>query len=154
MEKIYRPNVGIALYNTQGLFWVGQYNTNRFNSWQMPQGGIEPGDTIEKTILKELYEETGITKEKIEIIHISNKKRYYDLPKEIKKPFDGQEQTWVLIKFNGKNSDINLSTQDYDEFKDWRWATSDEVLNEIVDYKKEIYIDVFKEFLPLIKKEK
>lgn len=151
MEKIYRPNVGIALFNHQGLFWSGQYNSNDFIAWQMPQGGIEQDASIEQTAFKELYEETGITADKVKIIKISTEKHRYDFQEEIRRSiYAGQEQIWILMQFLGQDTDINLSTQTKDEFKNWKWASSDEILQDIAPYKKDIYKKVFEEFLPLL----
>lgn len=151
MEKIYRPNVGIALFNKDGLFWIGQYNSTKFIAWQMPQGGIELEDSIEKTAFKELYEETGITSDKAKLIKISNQKYRYDFQETIKRDiYTGQEQTWVLLQFLGQDADINLSTQEKDEFKNWKWENHKEIVKNVVSYKQNIYQKVFEEFLPLL----
>ena len=137
------------LFNQQGRIFVGR----RFNSWQMPQGGIENGEDPKQAALRELSEEIGT--DKVEIIAESQEWLYYDLPKELVSScwngkYAGQKQKWLLMKFLGSDQDINVYT-DYPEFEEWLWQDIDNLVNNVVSFKKEVYRVIVREFLPIIK---
>ena len=108
----YRKNVGLMIINTQKKIFMGQ--RIKGGAWQMPQGGIDGKETPEKAAIRELYEETGITKEKINKISTSKLWKTYEFPKELipklwNGRYRGQIQKWFLFQYIGKDSDINIS---------------------------------------------
>tara|TARA_B100001142_G_scaffold48588_1_gene45651 strand:+ start:17 stop:505 length:489 start_codon:yes stop_codon:yes gene_type:complete len=144
----YRKNVGLMIINTQKKIFMGQ--RIKGGAWQMPQGGIDGKETPEKAAIRELYEETGITKEKINKISTSKLWKTYEFPKELipklwNGRYRGQIQKWFLFQYTGKDSDINISSTEQ-EFSNWRWTNENDLLKLIVPFKKAVYIDVISEF--------
>lgn len=148
----YRPCVGIALFNDKGQVFVGE-RIDYPGAWQMPQGGIDPGETIEQAVLREMAEEIGCGKG--EIMHIYEKKLRYRLPDRLveklwNSQFGGQEQTWVAVRFTGEDSDINLSAHTPAEFQAWKWVGLHEVIDLIVPFKRKTYREVIQAFRHLV----
>jgi putative (di)nucleoside polyphosphate hydrolase len=148
----YRPCAGIMLANQQGLIFVGQRLDSRYDAWQMPQGGIDPGEEPEAAAIRELGEETGIAANLIDIIARSAREHLYDLPDDMVGRmwggrYRGQSQHWFLARFNGKDADINIATR-HQEFRAWEWAPVDTLVDRIVAFKKELYANVIAEFAP------
>ena len=146
----YRSNVGIMMVNEQGYVFVGQRLDNNQNAWQMPQGGIDAGEDPETAAYRELLEETGIKKQDIRFLASSSKWLSYDLPEDLipilwNGKFRGQKQKWFLFKFLGEDGDINIATE-HPEFSKWKWISKENLLNEIVPFKKSVYENVLKEF--------
>ena len=156
----YRPCAGFMLVNADGLVWTGERIDHRERkeykgAWQMPQGGIDPGEDHEAAALRELEEETGITADKVKVLGRSVKAYTYDLPPELlgkvwKGKYRGQEQHWFLGRFLGEDTDINLEAHDPPEFHAWRWLTLDELPKRIVPFKREVYAALVEEFRDLI----
>jgi len=151
----YRPCVGVMLVNRDGLVFVGQRIDNKEgDAWQMPQGGIDPGEDIEGAALRELEEETGIKADLIQILARSKKEYFYDLPEELigklwGGKYRGQRQIWFVARFLGVEADINIATK-HPEFNAWRWTSPDTLVDLIVPFKKKLYRDVVAEFSDLI----
>ena len=146
----YRSNVGIMLLNDDGHVFVGQRLDNNQNAWQMPQGGIDGDEDPQSAAYRELLEETGIEQENVKFLATSSKWLLYDLPEDlIPKLWDGkyrgQKQKWFLFKFLGTNKDINISTE-HPEFSSWKWIPKENLLEEIVPFKKSVYESVLREF--------
>ena len=146
----YRSNVGIMLINDDGHVFVGQRLDNNQNAWQMPQGGIDCDEDPQSAAYRELLEETGIEQENVKFLTTSSKWLLYDLPEDlIPKLWDGkyrgQKQKWFLFKFLGTNRDINISTE-HPEFSNWKWMPKENLLKEIVPFKKSVYENVLREF--------
>ena len=146
----YRSNVGIMLINDDGHVFVGQRLDNNQDAWQMPQGGIDGDEDPQSAAYRELLEETGIEKENVKFLATSSKWLLYDLPEDlIPKLWDGkyrgQKQKWFLFKFLGTNKDINISTE-HPEFSSWKWIPKENLLEEIVPFKKSVYESVLQEF--------
>ena len=146
----YRSNVGIMLINDDGHVFVGQRLDNNQNAWQMPQGGIDCDEDPQSAAYRELLEETGIEQENVKFLAKSSKWLLYDLPEDlIPKLWDGkyrgQKQKWFLFKFLGTNRDINISTE-HPEFSNWKWIPKENLLEEIVPFKKSVYESVLREF--------
>jgi putative (di)nucleoside polyphosphate hydrolase len=148
----YRPGVGLMIVKPGGLVFVGKRVDSKIDGWQMPQGGIDIGETPSKAALREMEEEIGSSKG--EIIAESRHWYSYDLPpflvpKLWNGKFKGQKQKWFLIKFTGKDDDININTN-HPEFVKWCWVDMQELLQIIVPFKKKLYESVIKEFKPMI----
>ncbi len=149
----YRPGVGILLFNAAGQVFVGQRIDNRTEAWQMPQGGVDAGETPEIAAMRELEEEVGTAK--AEILARSAKPYFYDLPAELipqlwKGRFRGQEQHWFAMKFLGTDADIDIDTK-HPEFCAWKWVDLAEVPDLIVPFKRQLYMELVEEFRGLLK---
>ena len=146
----YRSNVGIMMVNEKGYVFVGQRLDNNQNAWQMPQGGIDAGEDPETAAYRELLEETGVKKQDIRFVASSSQWLSYDLPEDLipilwNGKFRGQKQKWFLFKFLGEDGDINIATE-HPEFSKWKWISKENLLKEIVPFKKSVYENVLKEF--------
>jgi putative (di)nucleoside polyphosphate hydrolase len=146
----YRPCAGIMLLNADRHIFVGQRMDNAVDAWQMPQGGIDAGEDAQTAALRELTEETGIAAHLVEIIAQSAGEHCYDLPAHYKGKFwggryDGQRQTWFVMRFLGEDADVNIATH-HQEFRAWRWSAPDMLVDLIVPFKKELYANVLSEF--------
>ena len=150
----YRPCAGIMLLNAEGKVFVGRRTDSTLDAWQMPQGGIDPGEDAQAAALRELGEETGIAPHLAEIIARSRDEHLYDLPPELMGKiwggkYRGQRQMWFLMRFMGTDADINIETS-HQEFRSWRWADPDSLEGLIVPFKRRLYRAVVEEFRPLI----
>ena len=146
----YRSNVGIMMVNEKGYVFVGQRLDNNRIAWQMPQGGIDAGEDPETAAYRELLEETGVKKQDIRFVASSSQWLSYDLPEDLipilwNGKFRGQKQKWFLFKFLGEDGDINIATE-HPEFSKWKWISKENLLKEIVPFKKSVYENVLKEF--------
>lgn len=144
----YRPCVGIAVFNRDGKVFVGE-RIDSPGAWQMPQGGVDPGEDTMTTALRELYEEVGTTKG--ELLEIMPEKLRYDFPENFTnryliERYRGQEQTWVALRFTGEDSDINLTAHDPAEFRAWQWVELDRIADLIVPFKRHIYAEIIRRF--------
>ncbi|MXO73750.1 RNA pyrophosphohydrolase [Altererythrobacter aerius] len=155
-ELAYRPCVGLMLVNADGKVFVGRRIDNREGDWwQMPQGGIDPGEDPDVAVLRELYEETGIASDKVAVIGRLDETVRYDLPSELvgklwEGRYRGQEQTWFLLRFSGTDADVRLDAHEPPEFCEWRWVDPDELPNLIVPFKKRVYSVVVEGFRALV----
>lgn len=145
----YRPCVGIMLINDQGRVFVGRRKDTP-DAWQMPQGGIDEGESPREAALRELEEEIGTAK--AEILAESAGWHRYDLPGHLLGKvwggrFRGQEQKWLLCRFTGGDGDIDLATA-HPEFDAWQWVHPDDLIRLIVPFKRQIYQAVVEEFRP------
>jgi putative (di)nucleoside polyphosphate hydrolase len=144
----YRPGVGIVLINRHSEVFVGRRNDVREDAWQMPQGGIDPGESPEEAALRELKEEIGT--DKVEILAESKGWLYYDVPSELAqkvwgKQWRGQRQKWFVMLFKGENRDIDVATK-HPEFNAWRWVPLQELSALAVSFKRQLYLNVLGEF--------
>ncbi|WP_372892522.1 RNA pyrophosphohydrolase [Rhodosalinus sp.] len=146
----YRPCVGVMLVNARGEVFVGQRIDNPGPAWQMPQGGIDPGESVETAALRELGEETGLTPDLVRVEAESPDWVTYDLPHELVPKiwggrFRGQKQKWVLMRFLGTDDQVNIATK-HPEFSTWRWIAPEALPGVIVPFKRQVYEAVLAQF--------
>jgi putative (di)nucleoside polyphosphate hydrolase len=144
----YRPCVGVVLTDGRGRVFAGQRADMDTPAWQMPQGGIDKGETPVEAGLRELREETGVRKRHVTVLGETAEWLPYDLPAEVlpyRGKYRGQTQKWVLVRLDAGDEVIDLAHEDV-EFSDWRWMTGSELLDRIVEFKRPIYEAVLKEF--------
>jgi putative (di)nucleoside polyphosphate hydrolase len=149
-DQLYRRGVGVMLLNARKQVWVGRRIDNPVEAWQMPQGGIEDGEDPWATALRELEEETGIPPHLVERLADCPERLRYDLPPEMKGvlwggKWQGQLQDWYLCRFLGRDSDVNIATEN-PEFCDWQWIAADRLPDLIVPFKRELYRRLIEEF--------
>ena len=153
MQKLpMRNGVGVIILNNENKVFVGKRKDNPVNKWQMPQGGVETGESYLSAMKRELYEETSI--KSIEILKEINGFFEYELPKNLvgiiwKGKFRGQKQKWFITRFVGNENEINLQTKN-PEFIEWKWIIPDELPKTIVDFKKKMYdelLEILKDFI-------
>lgn len=146
----YRPCVGVMLVNTRGHIFVGQRIDRDTDAWQMPQGGVDPGEKTLDAALRELWEETGVLEKLVTVEAESRALIRYDLPHDIvpriwKGKYRGQEQKWFLFRFHGSDDQINIATA-HPEFSRWKWMPKADLVPNIVPFKAEVYKQVLAEF--------
>lgn len=137
----WRPCVGMMLLNREGLVFTGRRHDSAVEAWQMPQGGIDPGESAEDAALRELAEEVG-TRD-VRILDRLDEPLRYDLPDELLGRvwggrWRGQEQHWFAMRLEGDDSAIDIATGE-PEFVAWRWTPVDELERLIVPFKREVY---------------
>jgi len=142
-----RIGVGIILLNNKNNIFVGKRIDNPEKYWQMPQGGVEKNENLFQAAQRELEEETSI--KSIELIKEMEEWLTYDLPNNLlgkiwKGKYRGQKQKWFIIRFVGKDEEINVKTKN-PEFIDWKWINSSELTNVVVKFKLNIYKKIKKE---------
>jgi putative (di)nucleoside polyphosphate hydrolase len=147
----YRRNVGIMLLNRDRRVFVAQ-RIDTPGAWQMPQGGIDDGETPRQAALRELMEEIGT--DKATILAESKEWLRYELPTELRGgiwggKYDGQMQKWLVCNFTGTDADIDLATE-HPEFDSWQWVEPQQLPTLIVPFKRAIYEAVLVEFAPLL----
>ena len=150
----YRPGAGVMLANRQGKIFVAQRLDSTLEAWQMPQGGLDEGEDPRDGALRELEEETGIHRGKVEVLASTPEPLLYDLPADLvgklwKGKWRGQRQHWFLCRFLGEDSDVNIETE-HPEFRAWKWADAEDLPTMIVPFKRKLYQDVLATFRHLI----
>ena len=142
-----RTGVGIIVLNKQNKIFVGKRKDNPGDKWQMPQGGVDEGEDYITAMRRELLEETSI--QNIEIIKEIEKIYQYELPENLvgiiwKGRYRGQKQKWFITRFLGEDKEINLNTK-HAEFIDWKWIEPKFLPEVIVNFKKDLYLNLLKE---------
>ena len=141
-----RNGVGVIILNNQNKVFVGKRKDNPIDKWQMPQGGLDKDENYFSAMKRELFEETSI--KNIKVLKEINGFFEYELPKNLvgiiwKGKFRGQRQKWFIVKFVGDETEINLKTK-HPEFIEWKWILPDQLPNVIVDFKKDLYVELLK----------
>jgi len=136
-----RNGVGIVVLNKDNKVFVAKRIDNPKNFWQMPQGGVDRDEDFLKAAYRELEEETSI--KNVELIKELNGMTTYELPNRLlgiiwKGKYRGQKQKWFLMKFTGKDEEINIKTKN-PEFLDWKWIELDQITEVVVDFKLHVY---------------
>jgi putative (di)nucleoside polyphosphate hydrolase len=147
----YRPCVGMMLLNREGYVFAGQRIDQTAEAWQMPQGGIDAGETPHDAVLRELEEEIGTRN--VTVLREHPDWLTYDLPphlvgRVLHGRFRGQRQKWFALRFQGEDKEINLATGE-PEFAAWKWVAMDELLGLIVPFKRALYAQIIAAFADL-----
>jgi putative (di)nucleoside polyphosphate hydrolase len=154
--KPYRDNVGALLLNQAGLVLIARradvpVAEGPAGGWQLPQGGVDPGEDLRTAVLRELGEEIGTTK--AEIIAEHPDWLTYEFPPEFEargfrmaQRYRGQRQRWFVLRFLGADSDIRLDADEHQEFDAWRWARMAELPAIAVGFKRPIYEELVRAF--------
>ena len=142
-----RIGVGAIVFNEKNKVFVGKRKDNPVDKWQMPQGGVDKGESYVDAMKRELLEETSIIN--IKILKEVDRIYEYELPDNLvgiiwKGKFRGQKQKWFITKFLGNDSEINLNTKN-PEFVDWKWIEPKLLPKVIVNFKKNLYLDLLAE---------
>ncbi len=142
-----RDGVGVIILNKKDKVFVGRRKDNPVNNWQMPQGGVDEGEDYITAMKRELLEETSI--QNIKIIKEIDKIYQYELPENLigiiwKGKYRGQKQKWFITRFLGEEKEINLNTK-HAEFIDWKWIEPKLLPEVIVNFKKDLYLNLLKE---------
>ena len=150
MTLPYRPCAGILLLNKHDQIFVGE-RIDRPGAWQMPQGGIDDGEDTEAAALRELEEEIGVQAKDVELLGRTADWILYNLPDELKGKvwggkYAGQKQIWFKLRLLADDGSINIQTK-HPEFSRWKWSSPQDVLDEIVDFKRTVYQAVLSELL-------
>lgn len=141
----YRPNVGLMILNLRYEVFMGQRRGSWDFPYQMPQGGIDAGETPRQAAWRELWEETGLTDKECDILCESKNWYQYDIPQQVGSSFKGQTQKWFLFLMK-KEAPVCLTHQNPPEFEAFKWVVPNQVIDLIVPFKKEVYKAVFQEF--------
>ena len=149
----YRTCVGMMLINAAGLVFIGRRaggieHVDETHVWQMPQGGVDPGEDTWAAAKRELYEETSVRS--VEKLGEVADWLIYDIPRTVagrtwKGRYRGQRQKWFVMRFTGNDTDIDLAT-DHPEFDAWKWIRPEQLPEMIVALKRQLYIDILAEF--------
>ncbi|RVQ69460.1 RNA pyrophosphohydrolase [Croceicoccus ponticola] len=151
---LYRPCAGLMIVNEASRVFVGKrIDTKEGDWWQMPQGGVDPGEDWDEAAFRELHEETGIRRDKVEIVARTQDELFYELPAELKGKlwggrYIGQRQSWFLMRFSGTDADIDLNAHDPAEFNEYRWTEADLLPELIIPFKRPVYTRVLELFRP------
>ena len=146
----YRPCVGVMLIDARGMVFAGQRIDSPTPAWQMPQGGIDGDEKPREAAYRELWEETGVTRDKVEFVGKTHGWVTYDLPPELLGKvwggkYRGQKQKWFLFRFTGRDDQVNIATE-HPEFDKWCWIGAEEMVAAIVPFKRAVYEEVIRHF--------
>ena len=148
----YRPCVGTMIVDSDGRAFVGKrIDTREGDWWQMPQGGVDPGENPDEAVFREVFEETGIARPHLDLAYRLEEELFYDLPAELQGKlwggkYVGQRQTWYLLRFTGGEKNIDLNAHKHPEFCEYKWVDPDLLPDLIIPFKREIYQAVVEGF--------
>ena len=153
--SLYRPNVGLTLFNARGEVFYGRrisagLEANSEYQWQFPQGGIDKGETPAEAAMRELEEEIGVREDLVDILEETDGWIFYDFPADVRRRlrterFIGQRQKWFALRFRGDDRDIHLDRHT-PEFGGWRWGRLSEAPDLIIPFKRAVYEEVVRRF--------
>jgi len=150
----FRRGVGLCVFNREsGLVFAARRMDDSSNTWQMPQGGIDPLENPLVAAKRELHEETGMTD--VRVVASIDAWLDYEYPTKVRGQgrtlrYRGQTQKWLLLEFMGSDSDIDLSCHGHPEFSEWRWMKLDDLPESVVHFKRDVYRRVLDHFGPRI----
>ena len=152
-QRPYRPCVGIFLLNNDGLVFAGRRIDSRAEAWQMPQGGIDTGESPLQACMREMREEIGTNT--AELVSQHDDWLYYDIPLPLadrlwQGRYKGQKQKWMALRFTGDDADINIATEE-PEFCEWKWLSPHDLVDLAVPFKRDVYQNVLAAFAPYLK---
>lgn len=153
-EDGYRPNVGIVLCNRyRQVLWARRAT---HDGWQFPQGGVEPDESLEQAVFRELHEEVGLLPEHVKLVGRTQDWLRYDVPprhlrRRNHRGFKGQKQVWFLFHLVVEDSAVYLNHSDKPEFDSWRWVDYWTPLSDIVEFKKAVYHGALRELEPFLR---
>jgi len=150
----YRRGVGVMLFNRAGLVFLGKRSDTEGGAWQMPQGGIDPGEEPRAAALRELEEEIGTAN--AEIVAETRNWLLYDLPDDLVGKvwggkYRGQAQKWFAARFLGADAEVDLAKHHSPEFSEWKWAPLESLPGLIVGFKRDLYAALVAELGPKVK---
>jgi putative (di)nucleoside polyphosphate hydrolase len=153
-DAAYRRGVGIMLFNPAGLVFIAQRLDMPSDAWQMPQGGIDPGEQPAEAARRELKEEIGT--DRADIVAESRRWFSYDLPEDVRPlvwggRYRGQTQKWFAMRFTGTDRDIDIATE-HPEFSAWKWTAPATLPDLIVPFKRDLYRELLAEFKAVLPK--
>jgi putative (di)nucleoside polyphosphate hydrolase len=154
--KKLRRNVCMLVANAQGKLFLGE-RLGRPGHWQFPQGGVEPGASLENNVLRELKEELGLRKKNIRSVTKLKARHWYlwkRIPTYAKGKWIGQSQTFWVVRFVGSNEDINVESAEDPEFRRWRWCSVSQVRKLAAKERLGGYEAALEEFVALMKQAK
>lgn len=154
--KLYRRNVGVAIFNTDGQIWLGKrFGEDGPYAWQCPQGGIDKGEKPKNAARRELFEETGLKGDNLEKLGKIKDWLYYDFTAEAlehakrrKWNHIGQRQKWYAFRYYGDGSDVELTAHGEQEFSEWKWVDLPTIPESVVPFKRKVYERLVIEFAP------
>lgn len=147
----FRANVGIILAHADDrLFWARRVGRA---GWQFPQGGMQPGESLEQTLFRELEEEVGLTASQVEVLGSTRDWVRYLLPDRYQRHAStplciGQKQRWFLLRFKGADESVQLDGSETPEFDAWRWVDYWRPLSEVIFFKRDVYREALTELAP------
>ena len=152
-QRPYRPCVGIFLLNNDGLVFAGRRIDSRPEAGQMPQGGIDAGESPLQACMREMREEIGTNT--AELVSQHDDWLYYDIPLPLadrlwQGRYKGQKQKWMALRFTGDDSDIKIATEE-PEFCEWKWLSPHDLVDLAVPFKRDVYQNVLAAFAPYLK---
>ena len=151
-ENGYRANVGIIISNASGqVLWARR--VGGANAWQFPQGGVDEGETPEQAMYRELYEEVGLSPKQVKVIAVTSNWLNYKLPKQFIREYQspvciGQKQKWFLLELLAEDSAVVFDTTATAEFDCWQWVSYWYPLDQVIDFKRDVYRQALKELSP------
>ena len=148
----YRPNVGIVVANDRGqVLWARRVGGH--DAWQFPQGGIHPRESPRQALFRELHEEIGLTRERVEVLGCTRGWLRYRLPKRLRRHdsiprFKGQKQKWFLLRLLADDAYVSVDSTGKPEFDAWRWVSYWYPVGKVVAFKREVYRRALKQLAP------